>query len=104
MEVRYEPSEVGSIRQTLTATSAAGGTYSCVLHGTCEVPKPQGPIVRGLLESVGEMRQGGRRLVVVPPSMAFGADGAALAGNVVVPPNATVQYDIELTRVSVPPS
>jgi FKBP-type peptidyl-prolyl cis-trans isomerase len=66
--------------------------------------KPQGPIVRGLLESVGEMRQGGRRLVVVPPSMAFGADGAALAGNVVVPPNATVQYDIELTRVSVPPS
>jgi FKBP-type peptidyl-prolyl cis-trans isomerase len=66
--------------------------------------KPQGPIVRGLLESVGEMRQGGRRLVVVPPSMAFGAEGAALAGNVVVPPNATVQYDIELTRVSVPPS
>jgi FKBP-type peptidyl-prolyl cis-trans isomerase len=36
--------------------------------------------------------------------MAFGAEGAALAGNVVVPPNATVQYDIELTRVSVPPS
>jgi FKBP-type peptidyl-prolyl cis-trans isomerase len=36
--------------------------------------------------------------------MAFGADGAALAGNVTVPPNATVQYDIELARVSVPPS
>jgi len=66
--------------------------------------KPQGPITRGLLESVGEMRQGGRRLVVVPPAMAFGADGAALAGNVTVPPNATVQYDIELARVSVPPS
>ena len=66
--------------------------------------KPQGPITRGLLESVGEMRQGGRRVVVVPPAMAFGADGAALAGNVTVPPNATVQYDIELARVSVPPS
>ena len=66
--------------------------------------KPQGPICRGLLESVGEMRQGGRRVVVVPPSMAFGADGTELAGNVVVPPNATVRYDIELARVSVPPS
>jgi len=53
---------------------------------------------------VGEMRQGGRRVVVVPPSMAFGADGTELAGNVVVPPNATVRYDIELARVSVPPS
>ena len=50
------------------------------------------------------MRQGGRRVVVVPPSMAFGADGTELAGNVVVPPNATVRYDIELARVSVPPS
>ena len=65
--------------------------------------RAQGPISRGVLEAVGEMRQGGRRIVVVPPEMGFGDEGAVLAeGN--VPPGATVRYDIELARVSVPPS
>ena len=65
--------------------------------------RAQGPISRGVLEAVGEMRQGGRRIVVVPPEMGFGDEGAVLTeGN--VPPGATVRYDIELARVSVPPS
>ena len=65
--------------------------------------RAQGPISRGVLEAVGEMRQGGRRIVVVPPEMGFGDEGDVLAeGN--VPPGATVRYDIELARVSVPPS
>ena len=65
--------------------------------------RAQGPISRGVLEAVGEMRQGGRRVVVVPPEMGFGNEGAVLAeGN--VPPGATVRYDIELARVSPPPS
>ena len=66
--------------------------------------KPQGPITRGLMESVSEMKQGGRRVVVVPPSMGFGENEQVLQGIVVVPPKSTVRYDIELTRVSVPPS
>jgi hydrocephalus-inducing protein len=33
------------VRDALTATSATGGKYTCVLFGNCEQPKPQGPIV-----------------------------------------------------------
>lgn len=37
--------------------------------------RPQGPISRGVTEAVGGMRQGGRRVVVVPPELGFGDDG-----------------------------
>ena len=66
--------------------------------------RAQGPITRGVTEMVGEMNQGGRRVFDVPPSLGFGAEGATLADGSVVPPNATIRYDVELTRVSVPPS
>lgn len=45
VELRYEPSAVGTVRETFTANSPTGGKYSCVLYGICEMPKPQGPIV-----------------------------------------------------------
>ena len=65
--------------------------------------KPQGPFTRGVMEAVGGMRQGGRRIVVVPPGLGFGDEGVRLQDGT-VPAGATVRYDLELTRVSVPPS
>eukprot|EP00887_Chlorella_sp_A99_P007305 scaffold2.g7305.t1 len=65
----------------------------------------------GLEEALSSMRAGGRRRVVVPPALGFGAEGAVLwptpqasdkAG--VVLPNSTLEYDLELLRVSIPPS
>ena len=65
--------------------------------------KPQGPFIRGVMEAVGGMRQGGRRIVVVPPGLGFGDEEVRLQDGT-VPAGATVRYDLELTRVSVPPS
>ena len=65
--------------------------------------KPQGPFTAGVMEAVGGMRQGGRRIVVVPAALGFGDEGARLQDGT-VPAGATVRYDVELTRVSVPPS
>jgi len=48
VDIRYEPSVVGSARGSFTASSATGGNYTCILFGNCELPKPQGPIVIGL--------------------------------------------------------
>ena len=54
---------------------------------------------------------GGRRVVTIPPDLGFGASGATLrptehvpekAG--VVPPNATLEYELQLRQVSIPPS
>lgn len=57
------------------------------------------------------MRAGGRRRVVVPPSAGFGDRGAVLRPTEhvpdkqgAIPAGATLEYEIELLRVSVPPS
>ena len=38
-------------------------------------PYSQGPISRGVMEGIAGMRQGGRRIMVVPPEIGFGNDG-----------------------------
>lgn len=57
------------------------------------------------------MKVGGRRIVTVPSSRGFGEDGAVLFPDRVdisqqgrISPGATLVYDIELKRVSIPPS
>lgn len=62
------------------------------------------PLCRGLEEGVRGMRQGGRRVVVVPASLAFGSDGVAFPRGGAIGPDEDVEFDITLTRVSVPPS
>ena len=49
--------------------------------------------------------------MVVPPSLAYGEEGAVLTPNpkkpddvVRIPPGATLVYTVELTRVSIAPS
>ncbi|MCB6182214.1 FKBP-type peptidyl-prolyl cis-trans isomerase [Leeia sp. TBRC 13508] len=46
-------------------------------------------------EGVGKMKEGGKAKLVCPPSIAYGAAGA---GNV-IPPNATLTFEVELLKV-----
>ncbi|GBF97198.1 hypothetical protein Rsub_10059 [Raphidocelis subcapitata] len=70
-----------------------------------------GGICAGVEEALSTMRAGGRRRVTVPPALGFGDRGAVLRPTEhvpdkqgVVPPGATLVYDLQLERVSVPPS
>ena len=55
-----------------------------------------GQVIKGWDEAVRSMRVGGKRRLVVPPQIGYGANGVPN----LVPPNARLTFDIELLRIT----
>lgn len=56
----------------------------------------RGQVISGWDEGIGLMKEGGQANLIIPPDLGYGKQGAGG----VIPPNATLIFDVELVKVS----
>jgi FKBP-type peptidyl-prolyl cis-trans isomerase len=98
-----EGAKVGDNVSVLYAGKLQDGTEfdSSAKHGNepIEFILGRGMVIKGWDEGLQGMQVGEKRTLVIPPSLGYGEQGAGG----VIPPNATLTFDVELVGLRRPP-
>src|SRR5687767_1760280 len=85
----YDPARPDNKGQQFDSSIGTGRQPFAFTLGT-------GAVIRGFDQGVTGMKAGGLRRVVIPPDLGYGSAGSGG----VIPPNATLVFDIELREVA----
>jgi FKBP-type peptidyl-prolyl cis-trans isomerase len=83
----YDPAKPDSKGSKFDSSRDRGQTF--------DFPLGAGRVIKGWDQGVAGMKVGGQRTLIIPPDMGYGARGAGG----VIPPNATLIFDVELFDV-----
>ncbi|KAK4524383.1 hypothetical protein GAYE_SCF03G2283 [Galdieria yellowstonensis] len=65
----------------------------------------KGQVIPGWEVGLRDMRPGGRRVLVISPSLAYGEEGVCLEGyGCYIPPNETLVFDVSLVKIAPSPN
>lgn len=90
-----QPGDVVSVHYTGTLQDGSVFDSSYDRGEPIRFPLGMGMVIPGWEEGIAMMNEGGQAILVIPPDIGYGAQGA---GNI-IPPNATIIFDVELVSV-----
>jgi FKBP-type peptidyl-prolyl cis-trans isomerase FkpA len=104
--LQYTDEQVGTGAEATTGKTAVVHYTGWLMDGTkfdssvdrnqpFSFPLGAGQVIKGWDEGVVGMKVGGKRILVIPPQLGYGARGA---GNV-IPPNSTLKFEVQLLDV-----
>jgi FKBP-type peptidyl-prolyl cis-trans isomerase len=104
--LKYTDDQVGTGAEATTGKTAVVHYTGWLSDGTkfdsskdrgqpFSFPLGGGRVIKGWDEGVVGMKVGGKRTLIIPPELGYGARGAPGA----IPPNATLKFEVELLDV-----